>query len=121
LQEQRLTAEHAAYVRRALARPDYSPAVSIVVDGADGAKWVVRSGRDVVELALEVRDRRFVASIAVDDMPAVLRVMEDLPHPVPGEKVDMSSAFIRVLGHDPFREEPVDRRPWYRKLFGLKG
>ena len=92
--------------------------MSIVVDGADGAAWNVGPGWDAdeVELTLQVRGRRFVASIPVADMPAVERAMADMPHPPPGEKVDVSSHFIRALGRDPFVEQPVDNRPWYRRL-----
>ena len=92
--------------------------MGIVVDGADGATWSVAPGWDAdeVELTLTVRGRRFVASIPVADMPAVERVMAGMPHPPPGETVDVSSHFIQALGRDPFVEQPVDNRPWYRRL-----
>ncbi|AGL20496.1 hypothetical protein [Actinoplanes sp. N902-109] len=90
--------------------------MGIVIDGADSGEWSITPSRDEVELALTVRGRRFVAAVPVSDMPAVERLMVDLPLPAPGEKVDVSSHFIRVLGHDPFVEQPVDNRPWYRRL-----
>jgi hypothetical protein len=94
--------------------------VGIVVDGADGATWSITPGRDEVELALTVRGRRFVASVPVSDMPAVEQVMAGLPHPPPGETVDVSAHFLRALGHDPFVEQPVDDRPWWRRLLSPK-
>ncbi|GAA0577581.1 hypothetical protein GCM10010172_72930 [Paractinoplanes ferrugineus] len=94
--------------------------MAIVVDGADRAKWTFTPDRDVLEVALELPDRRYVAYISADDMPAVGRVLAELNHPAPGEKIDVSSHFIRILGRDPFVEHPVDRRPWYRKLLRSK-
>ncbi|UQU61328.1 hypothetical protein COUCH_19900 [Couchioplanes caeruleus] len=94
--------------------------MGIVVDGADGATWSITPGRDEVELALTVRRRRFVASVPVAEMPAVEQVMAGMPHPSPGETVDVSAQFMRALGRDPFAEQPVDGRPCYRRLVSPK-
>jgi hypothetical protein len=54
-------------------------------------------------------------------MPAAERAVAAMPHPSPGEKVDVSAHFVRALGRDPFVEQPVDTRPWYRRLLGRTG
>jgi hypothetical protein len=68
-----------------------------------------------VQVVIEAEGRRFVATIDEATLPFLERFVDSLPRTGP---VDLAAETTRVLGENPFTEEPPDRRPWYRKLFG---
>jgi hypothetical protein len=95
--------------------------VSIVIDGIRDGEWQIRPDRDEVELVFLTGGRRYVAWIPVEEMPAVERLLAEMTDPPPGERLDLSAAFVGALGRDPFTEQPAPP-PWYRRLLpGRRG
>lgn len=97
------------------------PAMGIMIDGVSNGNWHItpEPDEDAVELAFEVRGRRFVAQLRTAELAAVEKLLTELPNARSGSssgQIDLSQEFVRVIGHDPFVEQKVDRWPWYRKL-----
>ncbi|MFI1991954.1 hypothetical protein [Actinoplanes sp. NPDC020271] len=89
--------------------------MSIVIDGIQDGEWEIRPDHDEVELVFLTGDRRYVAWIPVEEMPIVDRLLAEIADPPPGERLDLSAAFVTALGRDPFTEQPAPL-PWYRRL-----
>ncbi|HEX5201206.1 hypothetical protein ACFQS1_15015 [Paractinoplanes rhizophilus] len=90
----------------------------MIVDLTD-AHWRITPAAvgSSVEVVIEAEGRRFVAMIDESAMPFLERLVETLPRTGP---VDLGAESARALGANPFAEEPLDRRPWYRRLIGRR-
>jgi hypothetical protein len=67
-----------------------------------------------VRVVIDADGRRFVATFDEAGSQAFERFVESLPRTGP---VDLAAEATRVLGENPFTEEPRYRISWYRRLF----
>ncbi|MFI5936838.1 hypothetical protein [Actinoplanes sp. NPDC051494] len=79
------------------------------------AHWIFTPDpdRDVLMVAVETADQRFAAEFGKAEIPAFERLVDELPST---GAVNVGQECVRVLGRDPFVEQELDRRPWYRRL-----
>jgi hypothetical protein len=88
----------------------------MIVDLSDAYwKFTPAAVGPAVRVVIEAEGRRFVATIDEATLPFLDRFADSLPRTGP---VDLAAEATRVWGKNPFTEEPLDRRPWYRKRAG---
>lgn len=84
----------------------------MIIDLTD-AHWKLTPIGPSVGVVIEAEGRRLVATIDEATLPFLERFVDSLPRTGP---VDLAAEATRVLGENPFTEEPLARRPWYRRL-----